>query len=125
MCDGGGSNSARQYLFKEDLQKLANRMGIGLRVAHYPSYCSKYNPLEHRVFPPVTRACQGLIFQTLAVAVAAMGTAQTRTGLRVVVNVIDKIYQTGRKVAAGFKESMHIVFDPFLPKWNYTAVPNA
>lgn len=125
LCDGGGSNSAQQYLFKEDLQKLANRMGISIRVAHYPPYCSKYNPIEHRVFPHVTRACQGLIFQTLAVAVAAMGTAQTRTGLRVVVNVIDKIYQTGRKVAEGFKESMRIVFDPFLPKWNYTAVPNA
>jgi hypothetical protein len=123
LCDGGGSNSATQYLFKEDLQKLADRMGIALRVAHYPPYCSKYNPIEHRVFPHVTRACQGLIFTTLAVPVAAMAKAQTRTGLRVVVNVIDKVYQTGRKVAEGFKESMRIVFDAVLPKWNYTAVP--
>jgi hypothetical protein len=37
--------------------------------------------------------------------------------------VIDKVYQTGRKVAEGFKESMRIVFDAVLPKWNYTAVP--
>jgi hypothetical protein len=123
LCDGGGSNSATQYLFKEDLQKLADRMGIALRVAHYPPYCSKYNPIEHRVFPHVTRACQGLIFTTLAVPVAAMAKTQMRTGLRVVVNVIDKVYQTGRKVAEGFKESMRIVFDAVLPKWNYTAVP--
>jgi hypothetical protein len=46
LCDGGGSNSAAQYLFKEDLQKLANRLGIAPRVAHYPPYCSKYNPIE-------------------------------------------------------------------------------
>ncbi len=123
LCDGGGSNSAQHYLFKEDLQKLADRMGIALRVAHYPPYCSKYNPIEHRVFPHVTRACQGLIFTTLAVPVAAMAKTQTRTGLRVVVNVIDKVYQTGRKVAEGFKESMRLVFDTLLPRWNYTAVP--
>ena len=36
LCDGGGSNSATMYLFKEDLQKLANRLGIEIRVAHYP-----------------------------------------------------------------------------------------
>ena len=125
LCDGGGSNSATRYIFKEELQKLADRLGLEIRVAHYPPYCSKYNPIEHRVFPHVTRACQGLIFTTLAVPVAAMAKAQTRTGLRVVVNVIDKVYQTGRKVAEGFKESMRLVFDTVLPKWNYTAVPIA
>ena len=26
LCDGGGSNSATMYLFKEDLQKLADRL---------------------------------------------------------------------------------------------------
>jgi hypothetical protein len=124
LCDGGGSNSATHYLFKEDLQKLADRLGVALRVAHYPPYCSKYNPIEHRVFPHVTRACQGLIFTTLAVPVAAMAKAQTRTGLQVLVHVLDKVYQTGRKVAEGFKESMRIVFDAVLPKWNYTAVPS-
>jgi hypothetical protein len=121
LCDGGGSNSTTQYLFKEDLQKLADRIGIEIRITHYPPYCSKDNPIEHRVFPPVARACQGLIFTTLAVPVAAM--AQTRTGLGVVVNVFDKAYQTGPKVTEGFKESMRIVFDTLLPKWNYTAVP--
>lgn len=33
LCDGGGSNSATQYLFKEDLQRLADRLDIELRVA--------------------------------------------------------------------------------------------
>src|SRR4030095_8138150 len=65
LGDGGGSNSATQYLFKEDLQGLANRLGVEIRVAHYPPYCSKHNPIEHRVFPHVTRACQGGIFHTV------------------------------------------------------------
>ncbi len=62
LCDGGGSNSASRYVFKEELQKLANRLGIEIRVAHYPPYCSQYNPIEHRLFPHVTRACRGVIF---------------------------------------------------------------
>ena len=67
LGDGGGSNSATRYLFKEDLQRLANRLGLEIRVAHYPPYCSKYNPIEHRVFPHVTRACRGVIFHTLEI----------------------------------------------------------
>jgi len=47
----------------------------------------------------------------------------TKTGLSVVVNVSDQIYETGRKVAKGFKETMKIIFDEYLPKWNYRAVP--
>ena len=49
LCDGGGSNSADEYLFKEDLQKLADRSGLEIRIAHYPPYCSKYNPIEPAV----------------------------------------------------------------------------
>ena len=64
LCDGGGSNSATKYLFKEDLQKLATRLGLEIRVAHYPPYCSKYNPIEHRLLPHVTRACHGVVFQS-------------------------------------------------------------
>ena len=48
LCDGGGSNSARSYLFKEDLESLADRLKLKIRIAHFPPYCSKYNPIEHR-----------------------------------------------------------------------------
>jgi len=47
LCDGGGSNSASRYVFKEALQALADRLGVEIRVAHYPPYCSKYNPIEN------------------------------------------------------------------------------
>jgi DDE family transposase len=123
LCDGGGSNSATMYLFKEDLQKLATRLGIEIRVAHYPPYCSKHNPIEHRLFPHLTRACRGVIFQTLETVRYYMAKAETTTGLKVSVNILDKVYDTGRKYAAGFKKTMKIVFDTVLPKWNYRAIP--
>lgn len=81
LCDGGGSHSATMYLFKEDLQKLANRLGIEIRVAHYPPSCSKFNPIEHRLFPHLTRACSGVIFDTLETVRYSMAKATTATGL--------------------------------------------
>lgn len=125
LCDGGGSNSATQYLFKEDLQGLADRLGLELRVAHYPPYCSKHNPIEHRVFPHVTRACRGVIFHSVEIAKQFIQRAKTSTGLRVTVSLLDKVYATGRKVAEGFKDTMKILFDDHLPKWNYRALPQS
>jgi hypothetical protein len=123
LGDGGGSNSATQYLCKEDLQKLANQLGLEMRVAHYPPYCSPHNPIEHQVFPHITRACQGVIFHTVDIARQCIERAHTTTGLRVTVRTLDTVYQTGRKYAADFKQTMQIVFDDYLPKWNYRAVP--
>ena len=125
LCDGGGSNSARQYLFKQDLQTLADGLGIEIRIAHYPPYCSKYNPIEHRLFPHVTRACQGVVFSGIALVKELMENTRTQTGLKVFVHLIDKVYQTGRKVLADFKENMRLVFDEVLPQWNYRAIPLA
>jgi hypothetical protein len=123
LCDCGGSNSAAQYLFKQDLQQLVNDVGIEIRVAHYPSYCSKYNPIERRFFPHVGRACQGKLFDTLENIVRWMRSASTTTGLSTTVSVIRNVYETGRKVARDFKQTMTIKFDELLPKWNYTAIP--
>lgn len=123
LCDGGGSNSSRYYIFKQDLQGLANEFGIEIRIAHYPPYTSKYNPIEHRLFPHVSRVCQGVIFDSVQTVQQLMATATTRTGLKVFTTILDKTYQTGRKVADDFKSNMKIVFDAFLPQWNYTAKP--
>jgi Rhodopirellula transposase DDE domain len=123
LGDGGGSNSATPYRFKEDLQGLANRLGLEMRVAHYPPYCAKYTPLEHRGFPHVTRACQGVLFHTVDVAPHFIERTKTTTALGMTVRILDKVYETGRKYAADFKQNMQIIFDDHLPKWNYRAVP--
>ena len=125
LCDGGGSNDARHYLFKFEVQRLADEIGIEIRIAHYPPYTSKYNPIEHRLFPHVTRACRGAIFTSLEVVKRLMERTKTRQGLSVTVQVLDKVYETGRKVAETFKQNMPIRFDDHLPQWNYCAVPNA
>jgi len=123
LCDCGGSNNARYYIFKEKLIELSDKIGIEIRIAHYPPYTSKYNPIEHRLFPHVTRACKGLIFSGLSIIKEAMSQTSTKTGLEVFVGIIDKTYEIGLKVREGFKENMRIGFDKVLPKWNYWTTP--
>lgn len=125
LCDGGGSNASSRYVFKEELQKLSDRLGLEVRVAHYPPYCSKYNPIEHRLFPHMTRACQGVVFHTVQIVRELVEKTTTSKGLEVTVDIIEKAYETGRKCAAGFKKNMKIVFDDLMPKWNYRAIPTA
>ncbi|OGV20539.1 MAG: transposase [Lentisphaerae bacterium GWF2_38_69] len=125
LCDCGGSNNARYYIFKAQLQELANEIGIEIRIAPYPPYTSKYNPIEHRLFPHVTRACKGLIFDSIKTIKEAISQTTTKTGLEVLVDVTEKIYKTGLKVKEEFKKNMKIIFDKLLPKWNYRAVPES
>ena len=123
LCDCGGSNSYRHHIFKEDLQKLVNKIEIPIRVAHYPPYCSKYNPIEHRMFPHVTRACQGVIFHTASIIKRMIARTSTLTGLTVTVDIIKNGYQRARKASARFLEAYPLQFHDPLPQLNYTASP--
>jgi hypothetical protein len=123
LCDGGGSNNCRHTIFKEDLQRLVNRIDIPIRVAHYPPHCSKYNPIEHRLFPHVTRAWSGVVFRTLDMVTKCLRRVWTRTGLKVTYAVLDKVYRLKRQATERFLASFPIQFESLLPNWNYTVVP--
>lgn len=124
LCDGGGSNAANRYVFKYHLERLADRLGLEIRVSHYPPYCSKYNPVEHRFFPHITRACQGLLLTSLAVAVAAMSRASTKKGLKTTVHVLAGDYPLKEGYPKEYRDTMKIRFDEELPAWNYRAIPH-
>lgn len=123
LCDGGGSNASNRYVFKYHLERLANRIGLEIRVAHYPPNCSKYNPIEHRFFPHVTRACQGLLLTTTEVASQAMARASTRQGLKTTVHILAGVYPLKEGYPEDYLKAMKIRFDEELPAWNYRAVP--
>ncbi len=123
LCDGGGSNSSGHYIFKEDLQKLANAINKEIRIAHYPPYTSKYNPIEHRLFSYISKAWAGVVFDNMDRIKALLEKTTTKKGLKIEVEIIDEKYETGRKYENGFKENMKLIFDGKLPKWNYKAIP--
>jgi Rhodopirellula transposase DDE domain len=129
LCDGGGSNPAdndngQAHLFRTDVQRLVNDLALEIRVAHYPPYASKYNPIEHRLFPHLTRVCRGMILHSVDLVAELMRKAKTRTGLSVVVEILGKVYEIGRKVGQATKDAVNLVRDTVLPRWNYRILPN-
>ena len=123
LCDGGGSNASNRYVFKYHLESLASRIGLEIRVAHYPPHCSKYNPIEHRFFPHVTRACQGLLLTSIEVTSQAMARASTKQGLKTTVHVLTGDYPLQEGYPEEYPKTMKIRFDEELPVWNYRAIP--
>jgi hypothetical protein len=123
LADGGGSNSSRHYIFKEQLENCANTIGIEIRIAHYPPYTSKYNPIEHKLFCHIQKSFEGIVFENYEIVKEAIEKTITSKGLNVFARIVNKIYKTGKKVSDGYKEKMEIIFDEYLPKWNYRVVP--
>ncbi|MGZ8915560.1 MAG: ISAzo13 family transposase, partial [Methylobacter sp.] len=109
LCDGGG-NASNRHILKEALQKLGDRLGLDIRIAYYPPYCSKHNLIEHRLFPHITRVCRGVVFHSLAIAKQFMEKAKTNTGLKVTEDILAGVYATGKKCAADFLKTMTILF---------------
>lgn len=123
LCDSGGSNSYRRLVFKEELQRVADLSGLRIRVAHYPAGCSKYNPIEHRLFPHITRECQGIFLTCVDQVRDLMRKATTSTGLRTFVRTLRGTYEMGTKAIITAATDLHIAFDKVLPDWNYVLIP--
>ena len=100
-----------------------NRIGLPIQVAHNPTDCSKDNPTDRRFFPHVTRACAGVLFDSLKTVVPLMRKTHTRTGLTTTVHVIRKAYELGRQVTEQALEALNITDAVLLPRWNDTISP--
>ena len=125
LCDGGGSNSSRHHIVKQDLMDLADRLGMKILVMHYPPYCSKFNPIEHRLFSQITRSWSCGLLRTVAEACSKAAATVTKTGLTVQAEVVDRIYEIKRKVHDNFQERLakQVIFDETLHNWNYVISP--
>lgn len=119
LADCGGSNGYRVPLFRERLHQLSQRLGRTIRVCHLPPYCSKYNPIDHRVFCHLARSLQALPLSSVEVLHEAWQTTTTRTGLRVVCEVARKTYPLGIKAHPDFLAHEPTKRDPMLPSYNY------
>lgn len=125
LMDAGGANAARSIQFKHEMLKLATRTGIGFRVAHYPPYCSKWNPIEHRFFPHVTRSIQGVYLGSAEVVRRCINErATTSTGLETRAYVLDKKFERGIKESMPLPEGLPLEKHDILPQWNYTCHPS-
>ena len=119
-ADCGGSNGARVRLWKVELQKLADEMGLVIRVHHYPPGTSKWNKIEHRLFCHITQNWRGRPLTDRVAVVELIGATTTKTGLRVECALDTQTYEKGVKVSDADMASLAITGDAFHPEWNYT-----
>jgi hypothetical protein len=124
--DVGGANAVNSHRFKEDLLALSRRLGLRLRIAHYPPYTSKWHPIEHRLFSQVERSLRGVMLDSMETFRKAVEDTTTTTGLTVTARILDAVDHLERKCSASFREfkDRFIRHDEILGKWNYIVDAN-
>lgn len=123
LADAGGSNGCRPRLWKYCLQDLADRYGLVVTVCHYPRGASKWNPVEHRLFGPISTNWAGVPLQTPEVMLSCIRGTRTRTGLRVTAEWCEQIYSKGVKVSRSEMGSIQLMRHEVCPQWNYSIAP--
>jgi hypothetical protein len=124
LADAGGSNSCRARLWKASVQEcLADRYGLAVTVCHYPTGASKWNPVEHRLFAPISTNWAGTPLRTLETMLGLIRGTRTQTGLRVTARRLPRVYQTGVKVSDHHMHDLDVDYHATCPEWNYTIWP--
>ena len=123
-ADCGGSNSARGKLFKQQLQeKIADGLGLEVTVCHLPTGCSKWNPIEHRLFSEISKTWAGCPLRSFEIILQYLRDTTTQTGLRVAAHLVTKVYQKGLEVTEEVMTALNITHHAVCPQWNYTIRP--
>jgi hypothetical protein len=110
-------------LWKWELQRLADQMGLSISVCHFPPGTSKWNKIEHRLFSFITRNWRGRPLESLAIIVNLIGSTKTSRGLRVRCEIDPGQYPKGQKITNAQMESLNLKRDQFHGDWNYTLYP--
>ena len=122
-ADGGGSNGSRVRLWKVELQKLADELGIPITVCHLPPGTSKWNKIEHRLFSYITGNWRGKPLISHQVIVELIAATTTKTGLKVQCQLDQNTYPAGIKVSKAELKAVNITRHDFHGEWNYTIRP--
>jgi hypothetical protein len=121
--DGGGSNGARNRLWKKKLQEFANEEQLTITVAHYPPATSKWNKIEHQLFSFISINWRAVPLTSLEVVIRLISGTTNDKGLTVTAVKDGNSYPTGIKVSKQDMKALHIVRDSFHGDWNYTIKP--
>ena len=124
LADSGGSNGSRSRVWKHRLQeKLANKFGLTITVCHYPPGCSKWNPIEHRLFSEISKNWAAMPLVSYEVVLNYISTTTTSTGLKVEAYFLPKEYKKGVRVSSEDMEAINITKHTIQPRQNYTIKP--
>ena len=123
-ADGGGSNSSRNRLWKVELQKLANKIGLAIYVRHFPPGTSKWNKIEHRMFCHITKNWRGRPLINHEVIVNLIANTTTDAGLKIQAELDENNYPTGISVSDQDLSAVNLIPARFHgADWNYAIKP--
>jgi DDE family transposase len=124
LADGGGSNGYNLRTWKMDLQeKLCDAFGLRVTLCHYPPACSKWNPIEYRLFSQISPNWVGQPLRSLDVMLSFIRGTTTTAGLKVEAYLDEQIYRNGRRVTEEQLRGLTLSEDDICPRWNYTLAP--
>jgi hypothetical protein len=124
LADGGGSNAARSRAWKQQVQEqVADRLGLEVTVSHYPRGCSKYNPIEHRLFSFISLNWAGVPLRSFETMLGLIRSTTTAAGLAVKAVLDETVYATGRQVSDAAMKALNLERHETCPDWNYTIRP--
>jgi hypothetical protein len=126
LADSGGSNGCQPRAWKGQIQEqLADRLGLTVTVCHYPTGCSKWNPIEHRLFGYISLNWAGKPLRSFARMVGLIRGTRTRKGLQVRASVLHGDYPKGETVSNAEMKRLDLERHRVCPRWNYTIRPRA
>lgn len=82
-ADAGGRNGDRTRLWKVELHKGAEEVGMRISVCHFPPGTSKGNKIDHRLFSFISKTWRGRPLESLATIVNLISHTTTAEGLYV------------------------------------------
>jgi hypothetical protein len=124
LADGGGANGARSKGWKQHLQRaLCDAEGLSVTVCHYPPGCSKWNPIERRLFSQISVNWAGKPLRSLDIMLGYIRSTTTTTGLKVEAELDEATYQKGEKFNKAEMERLSLKRHDICPSWNYTLSP--
>jgi hypothetical protein len=124
LADGGGSNGSRRRQWKYELHRLSNEIGIPIRVCHYPPGTSKWNKIEHCLFPFISMNWRGVPLTDYQTVVDLIRNTRTRTGLSVRCQLDTNKYDLGVHITDEQMLEIKLHGDKFHKDWNYTLQPS-
>src|SRR5437588_12338324 len=124
-ADSGGSNGSRVRLWKLELPKLADEIGLEISVCHFPPGTSKWNKIEHRLFSFISQNWRGKPLISHAVIINLIAATTTATGLTVKSKLDTNTYPAGLKVSDRQMAELQLRRDKFHGDWNYSLLPRS
>src|SRR3984885_14337413 len=122
-ADGGGSNGYRLRLWKMELQRFGDAVGLSLRAWRFPPGTSKWNKVEHRLFSFISSNWRGEPLRDYETIVRLIATTTTAKGLTVTCRLDRHRYPVGRKVTNHEIATVNLTPDAFHGEWNYLIRP--